>query len=94
MSPRYLLSDRFDLGILSSLTAAITLTEISLEEVCQRIEESEREMQLGLHGGWVDAVKNGEAVTLAPNGPILLVARSVETDHGTIMKWVQIEVTA
>lgn len=94
MTPRYFLSDQFDIGILSSLTAAITLTEITLEEVCQRIEESEREMELGLHGGWVDAVKNRDAVTLTPNGPILLVARSVETDQGTIMKWVRIEVTA
>lgn len=94
MTPRYLLSDQFDLGILSSLTAAITLTEISLEEVCQRIEESEREKALGLHGGWADAIVNRDAVTLSPNGPILLVARSVETDHGAIMKWVQIEVTA
>ncbi len=94
MTPRYLLSDQFDLGILSSLTTAITLTEISLEEVCQRIEESEREKELGLHGGWADAIVNRDAVTLSPNGPILLVARSVETDHGAIMKWVQIEVTA
>lgn len=94
MTPRYLLSDQFDLGLLSSLTAAITLTEISLEDVCQLIEESEHEMRLGLHGGWVDAVGNRASVTLSPNGPILLVARYVETDHGAIMKWVQIEVTA
>ncbi len=94
MPPRYLVSDRFDIGILSSLTAAITLTEITLEEVCQRIEESEREMRLGLHGGWADAIVNRDAVTLSPNGPILLVARSEKTDHGAVMKWVQIEVTA
>ncbi len=94
MPPRYLVSDRFDIGILSSLTAAITLTEITLEEVCQRIEESEREMKLGLHGGWVDAVNSSEALTLTPNGPILLVASPVQTDHGAIMKWVRIEVTA
>lgn len=90
--PRYLLTDQFDLGMLSSLTAGITLTEISLEEVCQIIEEAEREKELGLHGGWVDAVKNKEAVSLVPNGPILLVARPVETSQGAIMKWVQVEV--
>ena len=55
--PRYLLTDQFDLGMLSSLTADITLTEISLEDVCQIIEEAEREKELGLHGGWADAVK-------------------------------------
>jgi type 1 glutamine amidotransferase len=90
--PRYLLTDQFDLGMLSSLTAGITLTEISLEEVCQIIEEAEREKELGLHGGWVDAVKNKEAVCLVPNGQILLVARPFETGQGTVMKWVQIEV--
>jgi hypothetical protein len=37
-------------------------------------------------------VKNREAVTLVPNGPILLVARCVESDHGLIFKWVQVEV--
>ena len=93
-TPRYLLTDRFDLGMLPSLTADITLTEISLEDVCQIIEEAEREKELGLHGGWVDAVKNKEAVSLVPNGAILLVARPVETDRGNIMKWVQVEVMA
>ena len=34
-APRYLLTDQFDLGMLSSLTADITLTEISLADVCQ-----------------------------------------------------------
>ncbi len=91
-APRYLLTDQFDLGMLSSLTADITLTEISLEDVCQIIEEAEREKELGLHGGWVDAVKNKQAVRLVPNGQILLVARPVETDQGSIIKWVQVEV--
>ena len=68
------------------------MTEISLEDVCQLIEEAEREKELGLHGGWADAVKNKESVTLELNGLILIVARSVETDRGAIMKWVQIEV--
>ncbi len=90
--PRYLLTDQFDLGMLSSLTADITLTEISLEDVCQLIEEAEREKKLGLHGGWSDAVKNKAAVALEPNGQILLVARPFETGQGTIMKWVQVEV--
>lgn len=94
MTPRYLLSDQFDLGLLSSLTAAITLTEISLEEVCRLIEKSEHEMRLGLHGGWVDAVSDRTRLTLSPNGPILLVASSIQTDHGAIIKWVRIEVTA
>ena len=93
-APRYLLTDQFDLGMLSSLTADITLTEISLEDVCQIIEEAERDKELGLHGGWVDAVKNKEAVNLVPNGAILLVARPVETDQGNILKWVQVEVMA
>lgn len=90
--PRYLLTDQFDLGMLPSLTADITLTEISLEDVCQIIEEAERDKELGLHGGWVDAVKNKEAVSLVPNGAILLVARPVETDQGSIIKWIQVEV--
>jgi hypothetical protein len=34
MAPRYLLTDKFDLGMLASLTADITLTEISLDDVC------------------------------------------------------------
>lgn len=93
-APRYLLTDRFDLGMLPSLTADITLTEISLEDVCQIIEEAERDKELGLHGGWVDAVKNKEAVSLVPNGSILLVARPVETEQGNILKWVQVEVMA
>ena len=92
--PRYLLTDQFDLGMLLSLTADITLTEISLEDVCQIIEEAERDKALGLHGGWVDAVKNKSAVVLEPNGQILLVARPVETDQGNILKWVQVEVMA
>lgn len=93
-APRYLLTDRFDLGMLPSLTVAITLTEISLEDVCQIIEEAERDKELGLHGGWIDAVKNKEAVSFVPNGSILLVARPVETDQGNILKWVQVEVMA
>ena len=91
-APRYLLTDQFDLGMLSSLTAGITLTEISLEDVCHLIEEAEFQKRLGIHGGWADAVNNRELVNLEPNGPILLVARSVETDQGKIMKWVQVEV--
>lgn len=92
--PRYLLTDQFDLGMLSSLTADITLTEISLEDVCRIIEEAERDQELGLHGGWVDAVRNKTAVSLVPNGAILLVARPVQTDQGNILKWVQVEVMA
>jgi len=91
-TPRYMLTDQFDLGMLSSLTADITLTEISLEDVCQIIEEAERDKELGLHGGWVDAVRNKEAVNLVPNGQILLVARAIETGKGMLMKWVRIEV--
>jgi hypothetical protein len=56
--PRYLVTDQFDLGMLASLTADITLTEISLADVCQRIEDAEREQGQGLHGGWAAAVKN------------------------------------
>jgi hypothetical protein len=70
----------------------ITLTEISLEDVCQRIEDAEREHEMGLHGGWAGAAKNKAAVTLVPNGPILLVARCVESEQGLIFKWVQVEV--
>ena len=91
-TPRYMLTDQFDLGMLSSLTADITLTEISLEDVCQIIEEAERDKELGLHGGWVDAVRNKEAVNLVPNGQILLVARAIETGKGMLMKWGRIEV--
>ena len=90
--PRYLVTDQFDLGMLASLPADITLTEISLADVCQRIEDAEREQGQGLHGGWAAAVKNREAVTLVPNGPILLVARCVESEQGLIFKWVQVEV--
>lgn len=74
------------------MSADITSTKILLEDVCQIIEEAEREKELGPHGGWVDAVKNKEAVSLVPNGPILLVARPFETDQGMVMKWVQVEV--
>ncbi len=90
--PRYLLTDRFDLGMLASLTADVTLTEMSLEDVCQLIEEAEREKALGLHGGWGDAVKDKAAVTLTPDGPILLVAWPMESDQRTILKWVRVEV--
>ena len=89
--PRYLVTDQFDLGMLASLPADITLTEISLEDVCQRIEDAEREHEMGLHGGWAGAAKNKAAVTLVPNAPILLVARRVKTDYGVIFKWVQVE---
>ncbi len=90
--PRYLLTDQFDLGMLSSLTADITLTEISLADVCQLIEQAECDKKLGLHGGWADAVKNKTVVSLQPDGPILIVARPVQTDEGVLMKWVQVEV--
>jgi hypothetical protein len=86
-------TDQFDLGMLASLTVGIMLTEITLDEVCHRIEEAEREQHLGLHGGWADAVNNRSAVKLTSNGPILLLAYLVETDRGTDMKWVQVEVT-
>ena len=91
-APRYLLTDQFDLGMLSSLTADITLTEISLADVCQLIEQAEWDKKLGLHGGWADAVKNKAGVSLQPDGPILIVARPVQTDEGVLMKWVQVEV--
>ena len=50
-APRYLLTDQFDLGMLSSLTADITLTEISLADVCQLIEQAECDKKLGLQAG-------------------------------------------
>lgn len=92
MAPRYLLTDKFDLGMLASLTADITLTEISLDDVCDLIEKAEFEQRLGLHGGWADGVRFSVEITLAPNGPILLVARPIKTDQGTVMKWVRVEV--
>ncbi len=91
-APRYLLTDQFDIGMLASLTANIALTEISLDEACHLIEEAEREKQLGLHGGWSDAMNNRAAVSLVAHGPILLVARPVETEQGAVMKWVQVEI--
>ena len=91
-SPRYLVTDQFDLGMLASMTATVTLTEISLDDVCQLIEEAEREQALGLHGGWADAANGKAAVRLAPDGPILLLARVVETGHGAFLKWVRVEV--
>jgi hypothetical protein len=91
--PRYLLTDQFDIGMLASLTANITLTEISLDDVCHLIEDAEREKGLGLHGGWADAVNNRlAAASLVAQGPILLVARPVETDQGTVMKWARVEI--
>ncbi len=90
--PRYALTDRFDLGMLASLTADVTFTEISLEEVCQLIEEAEGEKAVGLHGGWANAVKDRAAVSLTPDGPILLVAWPVEIENRTILKWVRVEV--
>ena len=51
MAPRYVLTDRFELGMLSSLTADITLTEITLAQVCELIEKAELEKKLNLHGG-------------------------------------------
>ncbi|CAB1369128.1 hypothetical protein [Denitratisoma oestradiolicum] len=91
-APRYLLTDQFDIGMLASLTANISLTEISLDEVCHLIEEAECEKQLGLHGGWADAVNSRLAASLVAQGPILLVARPVETDQGTVMKWARVEI--
>ncbi len=92
--PRYALTDRFDLGMLASLTADVTFTEISLEDVCQLIEEAEQEQERGLHGGWANAVKDRAAVSLTPDGPILLVAWPVEIENRTILKWVRVEVIA
>ena len=91
-TPRYLLTDKFDLGMLASLTADISLTEISLGDVCELIERAEQEQRLGLHGGWADGVRNPTEIVLSPDGPILLVARPMETDQGTVMRWVQVEV--
>lgn len=92
MAPRYLLTDRFDLGMLSNLTADITLTEISLDQVCELIEKAELEKKLGLHGGWADGIRTPGTVALTPHGPILLVAQTTETAQGAMMKWVQVEV--
>ncbi len=92
MAPRYLLTDKFDLGMLASLTAGITLTEITLDDACELIEKAEREQKMGLHGGWVDGVRNSAEITLGPNGPILLVARRIETHKGAVMTWVKVEV--
>ncbi len=92
MAPRYLLTDRFDLGMLSNLTADITLTEISLDQVCELIEKAELEKKLGLHGGWADGIRTQGIVELTPHGPILLVAQTTDTAQGPMMKWVQIEV--
>lgn len=90
--PRYLVTDRFDFGMLASLTADLRLTEISLDDVCQLIEEAEREQQLGLHGGWGNAVRDTAAVTRALNGSILLVACPVASDRGIELKWARVEV--
>jgi hypothetical protein len=92
LAPRYLLTDRFDIGMLASLTIDITLTEITLNEVCELIEKAEIEQRMGLHGGWADGVRFPTEVTLKPRGPILLVAHPTDTDQGTVMRWVQVEV--
>jgi hypothetical protein len=92
LAPRYLLTDHFDLGMLSTLTADITLTEISLDQVCELIEQAEREQKMGLHGGWADGIRAHMAVELSAHGPILLVARPMKTEQGAVMKWVQVEV--
>lgn len=92
MAPRYLLTDKFDLGMLASLTVDIALTEITLDDACELIEKAEREQKMGLHGGWADGVSNSAEITLAPNGPILLVARPFDTNQGAVMKWVRVEV--
>lgn len=92
MAPRYVLTDRFELGMLSSLTADITLTEITLAQVCELIEKAELEMKMGLHGGWADGIRTQAPVELSPNGPILLVAQTGGSVKGAMMKWVQVEV--
>lgn len=92
MAPRYVLTDRFDLGMLSSLTSDITLTEISLDQVCALIEKAELERKMGLHGGWADGIRAHAPIELTPHGPILLVAQASETAQGAMMKWVQVEV--
>jgi len=92
MAPRYVLTDRFDLGMLSSLTSDITLTEISLDQVCALIEKAELERKMGLHGGWADGIRAHAPIELTPDGPILLVAQTSETAQGAMMKWVQVEV--
>ena len=92
MAPRYVLTDRFDLGMLSSLTADITFTEISLDQVCELIERAELEKKMGLHGGWADGIRTHAPVELSPHGPILLVAQTEGTAQGAMMKWVQVEV--
>jgi len=90
--PRYLVTDRFEFGMLASLTAELKLTEISLEDVCQLIEEAEREKQQGLHGGWGEAAREVAAVPRVPHGSILLVACPVVSDRGVELKWARVEV--
>lgn len=92
MAPRYVLTDRFDLGMLSCLTSDITLTEISLDQVCALIEKAELERKMGLHGGWADGTRAHAPIELTSHGPILLVAQTTETAQGAMMKWVQVEV--
>jgi hypothetical protein len=92
MAPRYVLTDRFELGMLSSLTADITLTEITLAQVCELIEKAELEKKMGLHGGWADGIRTQAPVELSPHGPILLVAQTGGSAKGAMMKWVQVEV--
>lgn len=92
MTPRYVLTDRFDLGMLSSLTADITLTEITLAQVCELIEKAELEKKMGLHGGWADGIRAHAPVELSPHGSILLVAQTGGTAQGATMRWVQVEV--
>lgn len=91
-APRYLLTDQFDLGMVASLPACIHLTEISLESVCQLIEEADREKSMGLHGGWSDAVKDRQLSRLTSAGPVLLVARLGPADDGMVVKWIQVSV--
>jgi hypothetical protein len=92
MQPRYLVTDTFDLRMLASLTVGITLKELSLEDVCDLIEQAEREQRMGLHGGWADGLRHPLATALVPHGPILLVANQVQTAQGAVMKWVQVEI--
>lgn len=91
-APRYLLTDTFDIGMLASPNVGISITEMSLETVCELIEKAEMEQKLGLHGGWADGIRNPAEIALSPHGPILLVARPVATAAGIVMKWVKVEV--
>jgi hypothetical protein len=91
-APRYVLTDRFELGMLTNLTADITLTEMTLDQICELIERAEQEKKQGLHGGWADGIRSLAPFELTPEGPILLVAQTCETAQGAQVTWVQVEV--